>query len=59
MNGPSARPDRIVILGPGAMGCGLSAEQLSHAHTLASAEAASADALRLVSALLPRLEGLA
>lgn len=25
MNGPSARPDRIVILGPGAMGCGLSA----------------------------------
>jgi purine-nucleoside phosphorylase len=41
------------------MGCGLSAERLSHAHTLASAEAASADALRLFSALLPRLEGLA
>jgi purine-nucleoside phosphorylase len=40
------------------MGCGLSSEQLSHAHTLASAQAASADALRLVSALLPRIEAL-
>ncbi|MBT9489259.1 MAG: purine-nucleoside phosphorylase [Rubrivivax sp.] len=40
------------------MGCGLSSEQLSHAHTLASAQAASADALRLVEALLPRIESL-
>jgi purine-nucleoside phosphorylase len=41
------------------MGCGLSDEQLSHAHTLASAEKAAADALRLMTALLPRLELLA
>lgn len=41
------------------MGCGLSAEQLSHAHTLASANAAGANALKLMSALLPRLEPLA
>ena len=38
------------------MGCGLSAETLSHAHTLASARAAQDDALRLVEALLPRLD---
>jgi purine-nucleoside phosphorylase len=41
------------------MGCGLSAERLSHAHTLASAQAAAADALALTTALLPRLEALA
>lgn len=38
------------------MGCGLSDEKLSHAHTLASAEAAADAALRLMTALLPRLE---
>jgi purine-nucleoside phosphorylase len=41
------------------MGCGLSAEPLSHAHTLAGAQAAAAAALRLMTALLPRLESLA
>ncbi|MDH4051929.1 MAG: purine-nucleoside phosphorylase [Rubrivivax sp.] len=38
------------------MGCGLSDEALSHAHTLAVAQAASADATRLLEALLPTLE---
>lgn len=41
------------------MGCGLSGERLSHAHTLAGAQAAAADALRLMQALLPRLEPIA
>jgi purine-nucleoside phosphorylase len=41
------------------MGCGLSDEALSHAHTLASAQKAADDALRLMTALLPRLELLA
>lgn len=41
------------------MGCGLSDEKLSHAHTLSSAERAADDALRLMTALLPRLETLA
>jgi purine-nucleoside phosphorylase len=40
------------------MGCGLSTEQLSHAHTLAGAQAAADAALRLMTALLPRLEKL-
>jgi purine-nucleoside phosphorylase len=40
------------------MGCGLSAEHLSHAHTLATAQAAGGDALALMTALLPRLEPL-
>lgn len=38
------------------MGCGLSDEKLSHAHTLDSAAKAAADALALMRALLPRLE---
>ena len=38
------------------MGCGLSDESLSHAHTLARAKAASGDAARLLEALLPSLE---
>jgi len=37
------------------MGCGLSDERLSHAHTLASARQASDDAWRLMQALLPAL----
>jgi len=37
------------------MGCGLSDEQLSHAHTLASAQRAGDDAGRLMQALLPAL----
>jgi purine-nucleoside phosphorylase len=41
------------------LGCGLSDERLSHAHTLAVAERAAADAARLMAALLPRLEPLA
>lgn len=41
------------------MGSGLSAERLSHAHTLAGAARAAADATRLMAALLPRLETLA
>jgi purine-nucleoside phosphorylase len=38
------------------MGCGLSAEALSHAHTLAGAARAADDAARLMAALLPALE---
>lgn len=38
------------------MGCGLSGEALSHAHTLAAARAGSADLARLLEALLARLE---
>jgi purine-nucleoside phosphorylase len=38
------------------MGCGLSDETLSHAHTLAGAQAMAADAARLLEALLPMLE---
>lgn len=38
------------------MGCGLSAEALSHAHTLAGAARAADDAARLLAALLPALE---
>lgn len=41
------------------MGCGLSAEHLSHAHTLAGAAAAADTARALMLALLPRLESLA
>lgn len=41
------------------MGCGLSDERLSHAHTLAGAETAADAALRLMTALLPRLENAA
>ncbi len=37
------------------MGCGLSDERLSHAHTLAGAEAAAAQATRLLQAVLPRI----
>jgi purine-nucleoside phosphorylase len=40
------------------MGCGLSAEALSHAHTLAGAARAADDAQRLMAALLPALEAL-
>jgi purine-nucleoside phosphorylase len=38
------------------MGCGLSAESLSHAHTLAGARRGQAVALALVEALLPMLD---
>jgi purine-nucleoside phosphorylase len=41
------------------MGCGLSDEKLSHAHTLSSAERAADAALWLLTALLPRLETIA
>jgi purine-nucleoside phosphorylase len=37
------------------LGAGLDAQALSHAHTLAQAQAGAADALRLLRALLPRL----
>ena len=37
------------------MGCGLSDERLSHAHTLAGAEAAAVQATRLLQAVLPRI----
>jgi purine-nucleoside phosphorylase len=40
------------------LGCGLSAEALSHAHTLAGAARAADDAARLMTALLPALEAL-
>jgi purine-nucleoside phosphorylase len=40
------------------MGCGLSSEALSHAHTLHHAERAAADATQLVTALLPAIEPL-
>lgn len=40
------------------MGSGLSAEGLSHAHTLAGAAHAMDDARRLMAALLPRLDAL-
>ncbi len=39
------------------MACGLSDERLSHAHTLARAEAARAQALRLVAAIVPAIAG--
>ncbi len=41
------------------MGCGLAAESLSHAHTLAGAARAADDAERLMAALLPMLEAAA
>ena len=41
------------------LGCGLSTEALSHAHTLAGAARAADDAARLLAVLLPALETLA
>jgi purine-nucleoside phosphorylase len=38
------------------MGCGLHDEQLSHAHTLASAQAAGAQAVPLLQAIVEALE---
>jgi purine-nucleoside phosphorylase len=38
------------------MGCGIADEALSHAQTLAAAQSAGADAVRLLEAIVARLE---